>query len=330
VADDKATWSRPTPTPELSSERALPFIARAFPRRRVVVARPLRGGLSNFNYALRLDDGQSLVLRIYDRHPDAWRKEADLHGLLRPSVPVPEVLWAEPEGIDGRKPFLLMQHVDGITLRELKQSGDERALREAAGSVGEALARIAQHEFPRPGRLLAGPSVGPPFLAGADPAPRFVDQCLASSTLQARTGVELARRIHDFIWAWAPRLTALDGERRLVHGDFNSPNLMVRLVDGRWRVVAVLDWEFALSGSPLFDVGNFLRYERAARPLREPAFSSGFRAAGGVLPDDWRRLARVVDLTSLCEILTRDPLPGDVVSDVVELLRAALADRDPA
>jgi hypothetical protein len=77
------------------------------------------------------------------------------------------------------------------------------------------------------------------------------------------------------------------------------------------------------------DVGNFLRYERSSRPLREPSFSSAFRDAGGVLPDDWRRLSRVVDLTSLCEILTRDPLPDDVVRDVLELASATLEDRDP-
>lgn len=330
MLDDKATWSRPKPTPELSPGRADRFLGRTFPRRRVAVVRPLPGGLSNFNYALQLDDGHAIVLRLYDRHPDACRKEADLHALLRPSVPVPEVLWAEPDGIDGRGPFMLMQLVDGITFRELKESRDDAALREAARSVGETLARVAHHEFPRPGQLLAGPAVGEPFLVGADSAPRFVDQCLASSNLQARAGVALARQVHEFIWSWAPRLAALDGERRLVHGDFNSPNLMVRRVDGRWRVVAVLDWEYAFSGSPLFDVGNFLRYERSARPLREPSFSSAFLEGGGVLPEDWRRVSRVVDLTSLCEILTRDPLPDDVVREVLELVGATLGDRDPA
>jgi hypothetical protein len=47
------------------------------------------------------------------------------------------------------------------------------------------------------------------------------------------------------------------------------------------------------------------------------------------LPDEWRRLARVVDLTALCESLTHDDLPDDVVVELVELVRATVDNRDP-
>jgi aminoglycoside phosphotransferase (APT) family kinase protein len=68
-------------------------------------------------------------------------------------------------------------------------------------------------------------------------------------------------------------------------------------------VAAVLDWEFAFSGSPLLDVGHFLRYERAAQPLREPQFSRGFVEHGGKLPEDWRHVVRVIDLTALADVV---------------------------
>jgi hypothetical protein len=60
------------------------------------------------------------------------------------------------------------------------------------------------------------------------------------------------------------------------------------------QVAAVLDWECALSGSPLIDVGHFLRYEPEHTPLREPYFSRALVESGGFLPDDWRRISRVV------------------------------------
>jgi aminoglycoside phosphotransferase (APT) family kinase protein len=91
----------------------------------------------------------------------------------------------------------------------------------------------------------------------------------------------------------------------------------------------VLDWEFAVSGSPLGDLGNFLRYERAARPLAEPHFSAGYAHAGGVLPGDWRRLARVLDVAAICERLTHGQLPDTAVAELVELVRAIVEDRDP-
>jgi hypothetical protein len=94
-------------------------------------------------------------------------------------------------------------------------------------------------------------------------------------------------------------------------------------------VVAVLDWEFAVSRTPLADFANLVRYERAAPPLIEPHFCEDYTSAGGVLPPDWQRLARVVDLTALCESLTNDDLADAVSLERVELVRATVEDRRP-
>ena len=95
-------------------------------------------------------------------------------------------------------------------------------------------------------------------------------------------------------------------------------------VNGRWQVVAVLDWEFATSASPLIDVGHFLRYETPDAGLREPHFSRAFVESGGVLPDDWRRLSRVLDLTGLVHCLTHEQLPEDVAGEILQLINATL------
>jgi fructokinase len=131
------------------------------------------------------------------------------------------------------------------------------------------------------------------------------------------------------VWSWAPRFAQLDDEACLVHGDFGKRNLLVRSIAGKWFLAAVLDWEFAVSGSPLADLGHFLRYERASCPLAEPHFSSGYLHAGGKLSPDWRQLARLVDLTALCESLTHDQLPDTVVTELVELVRATVENCDP-
>jgi aminoglycoside phosphotransferase (APT) family kinase protein len=104
---------------------------------------------------------------------------------------------------------------------------------------------------------------------------------------------------------------------------------LVQRVDGKWKVKAVLDWEFAVSGSPLIDVAHFMRYERASCPRIEPYFSRGYLDAGGTLPHGWRRLARVLDLIALCESLTHEGLAPDVIAEIVELVRATVEVRDP-
>jgi hypothetical protein len=100
--------------------------------------------------------------------------------------------------------------------------------------------------------------------------------------------------------------------------------VLVRPERGRWQVAAVLDWEYGVSGSPLVDVGSFLRYETEASPSREPHFTRGYERGGGHLPADWRRIARLVDLASLCELLTEPDIPDDIVIEVRDLVRKTI------
>jgi hypothetical protein len=53
------------------------------------------------------------------------------------------------------------------------------------------------------------------------------------------------------------------------------------------------------------------------------------RLAGGALPRDWRRLARVLDIAAICQSLTRAQLPDTAIAELVELVRATVEDRDP-
>ena len=304
------------------------LVSRAVPGRRVVAVEPLTGGLSNVTLRVRLDPPLDVVLRLYARDPAACAKEIALLSRVRDTVPVPEVLHAAPDGADGVGPFAVLRWVEGITFRALKHTGDRAALAAASASVGAVLAAIGGHAFPRGGWLDAGPDglvVGAPLLHGPDAMPRFVDACLESPPLVRRVGGALRDGVHALMWAWRDRLTALGTERRLAHGDFRKLNVVVAESRGGWRVAAVLDWEFAVAGTPLMDIANFLRYERDDAPTAEPHFSRAFVAHGGELPDDWRALSLVVDLVALCEMLARERTPADIVAELTGLVERTVA-----
>jgi aminoglycoside phosphotransferase (APT) family kinase protein len=329
-APSEARWIRATPRRTIPAPLLERIIQSAFPRARVVSLQPFADGLRNANFELRLNSTpEPIVLRIYEHDPSLCQKEIDLLRLVSSSVPVPELIHAEPRGFEDLPPFTLTRYVEGISFHGLKRTGDAQAIAQAACSAGEVLAAIGRFTFPKSGWLAPGPVVAAPLLEGPDPHPRFVDLCLALPNLHRRMPQDLRDRTHELIWSWAPQLASLDEEARLVHGDFNRRNLLVRCSAGRWSVVAVLDWEFAVSGSPLTDIGNFLRYERTVRPLAEPYFSQGYLHAGGTLPQDWRRLARLLSLAALSESLTHEELPDPVAGELVELARATIEDRDP-
>jgi aminoglycoside phosphotransferase (APT) family kinase protein len=319
---------RDEPRRTLPADLLARMVQTGFPQGRVLELQPLADGLRNSNFKLRIDSlSDPVVLRIYEHDPTLCQKEVDLLRFLRGSVPVPEVIHAEPRGAEDLPPFALLRYVEGIPFRELSRGGDTDAIAQSAQSTGETLAAIHRTVFPKPGWLAAGPAVTVPLIGGPNAMARFVDLCLESGNLQRRLPAELRDGVHRLVWSALPELALCEAQTNLVHGDFSRRNVLVREVNGRWAVAAVLDWEFAVSGAPAGDLANFLRYERTARPLAEPFFSNGYLRAGGALPDDWRRLARLVDLVALCEMLTRDSLPNTVTAELAELIQATVEPR---
>ncbi len=68
----------------------------------------------------------------------------------------------------------------------------------------------------------------------------------------------------------------------------NYIELTLNKVSNQWKVSAILDWEFAFSGSMLWDVANMLRYAHQVPANFEKAFISGLVQSGITLPKDWK------------------------------------------
>lgn len=306
-----------------------------FPKRRVTSVKPLAGGLINTNLKIDFSSGApAVVFRIYRDGAAVCSKEVGLLKLVGGAVPVPRILHARPEGIGPLGAFAVLDYVEGITFQQLTRTGNVAAINQAADSVGATLASIGRFRFPKPGRLQTNESgdleVGDAYTHTPDPISEILEQFLAHSILITRLNARVIDDLRNFARRWAPFMPNIQDERQLVHSDFGNRNILVREEQGRWAVAAVLDWEFAFSGSPLLDVGHFLRYERRNIPLREPSFSRAFVRFGGKLPDNWRQIARVIDLTGLVQCLTHKDLPDDVEAEIIELINATLEDRDPA
>ena len=304
-------------------------IGTAFPNPRIAHAQVLSGGLINTNIKIEFSPPQPpVVLRLYQGDTGVCLKETAVLRLVHSTVPVPEVIHVEPNGINGSRPFCILEFVNGMTLQQLKRTKDIEAIQQAAASVGKTLALIGKYQFLKPGILQTDLKkqlmVGDRYGEGPDPIPCLLDVFLQSEDLQRRLDGSIRQQLHLFIWSWAARLRELNNEGHLVHCDFGNRNILVDCMNRRWQVVAVLDWEFSLSGSPLLDVGHFLRYDRGEVSLREPFFSRAFVEFGGVLPADWRRISQVLDLTGLVHCLTHRQLPDDVTREIVQLIKSTL------
>jgi aminoglycoside phosphotransferase (APT) family kinase protein len=249
---------------------------------------PLAGGLRN---AVFRADGW--VIRFYLHDPKGCEREGTALRMLHGSrVPVPELVHVE----SSDPPVTICTYVEGVPFQTLDLEGRKAA----APSIGFALAQMMMH-----------PGSGPTRSIETELA-----TALASPALHARLGQSVAALERLASTA----LVATD--TRLVHGDFRKWNVIVR--DG--RCAAIIDWEHAGSGSPMGDIGLFLRYERDGHPRFGRELAAGLVDGGAELPDDWRRQSRIADLASVCTSLARAALPNDIVSELVAVARGVVED----
>ena len=136
------------------------------------------------------------MLRIYRDGANVCRKEIAVHNLIQSKVPVPKILYAEPDPVDEIPSFAILEFVNGLTFQQLNQTGDVEAITQASRSVGETLAAIGRFRFPKPGRFVVEGSseqlsVGASYIEGPNPIPRLLDIFLESEVCQTRVGAKL-------------------------------------------------------------------------------------------------------------------------------------------
>ena len=263
----------------------------------------LGGGYRNRNTRLDLDDGESVVLRQYevDEASRICAVEAALLKRLRGVAPVPPLIATDPDGSAAGQPVLLTEFVPGTPLAAaLAGPGDHAGLGRAAG---RALAAIGTVSFASGGFFIDG-TLEPSAEELTGGLAEFVDTSLAAGPAPDVLSPAELDGLRALAAADEPFAARAAGASQLVHSDFNPKNLLVA-ADG--SVSAVLDWEFAFSGSPLTDIGNMLRFREDYPPRFGGAFIAGYQDAGGRLPPDWREISEALDLYALADFLTRPP-----------------------
>ncbi len=320
-----------TGQPDAYRHDALPpgvvgWLDRVLPGQPIIHAERLAGGFSNDNILIRTGAGRRLVLRRYVRS-NACAVEAALADRVRGVVPVPEVVAADPDGTGAGEPVLLSEFVHGLPVSQALAAGTRQDAAALGRAVGAALAAIGTVRFASGGFFSGADLVPAADAAWPGGLPDFVDRCLAGGGASQALSAAEQDGLRELALRSAPLLAEVAGAAQLVHSDYNPKNLLAAPgVAGGWSVTAVLDWEFAFSGSPLTDIGNMLRFGDQIPEPFGPEFIAGYQAAGGELPARWRQISQALDLYALADFLTRPPdheFVGQAAAVIRDRLQAA-------
>jgi len=241
-------------------------------------ARLIAGGRSNLTYLLMDGFGARIVLRrpplsgvIASAH-DVLREGRIMAALAGTPVPVPAVLASCTDTEVLGAPFIVMDYVDGVVLRD-RQSAETDLDAVARTRVGPSLVDALVH--------LHGVVPAQVGLGDLGKESGYVERQLRRWAGQLdKLGVESGpkmRDVHSRLQASIPDQV----ETTIVHGDFRAGNTIVG-PDGVVR--AVLDWELATLGDPLADLGWLVAYWgepdfAGGLPVSVPTTAAGFGPA---------------------------------------------------
>lgn len=212
----------------------------------------LAGGRSNLTYLLTTPELQMVLRRppggdLPKGAHDVVR-EANMLRSLSSHVPVPNVLGVcEDPSVTGA-PFVLMEFLDGLILRnpaDVRRLTDENIRGRAGLSLVDAL--VGLHAVDVRETTLAGLADRRDYLG------RQLHRWDANwKHTRTREMPDLATT-YDWLVANAP---AQQGSS-ILHGDFRLDNCVF---DAQGNVIGLLDWELATVGDPMADLGQLLVY----------------------------------------------------------------------
>jgi GrpB-like predicted nucleotidyltransferase (UPF0157 family)/Ser/Thr protein kinase RdoA (MazF antagonist) len=298
----KVDWEKTSVTYQLQEGMVEKMVRLAYPDETVISSELIAGGCANLNIKIQLENEKHpLILRVYLRDKDAADREQKLAVLIKETVPIPLTHYiGELEGHH----FAITEFMPGISLRDLLL-GDVPHDRSAVMSeVGMILSKITAYEFSEAGFFDKELEV---VEHESCDIIKFAQDCLNDKTVLSVLSPEMIDEIKKVVEQYA-YLFPTDGEKHLVHGDFDPANILVDKINGSWVVTGILDWEFAFSGSCLWDVANMIRYAHKMSPKFQNSFIDALESNGIKLPTDWRTTTHLLNLSSLLDLLKRsDP-----------------------
>ena len=277
--------------------------------------RPMTGGFRNRNYQVGTGP-KSRLLRIYTAGDRSAWKEQRLAELVAPEVETPKYLEIAEV---GDRVVAVREFVEGTVLHELFETSDGTSF-EVGVAVGRALASVHRIKFDECGELDANLELTERFdMSGAGFA-EYARRKLEAAPALERLGKDAGNAVVRLLELHADLVDAWGGGPVLIHGDFGPTNLVLTEAGS----VSVLDWEFGCSGRPALDFGNLMRPPLDSDESTARGIAEGYRNSGGSLPNEWRQIAQLVDLTAWVEFASRPRSAELVISDARDRIDAAV------
>lgn len=269
----------------VSEEELARLVARAFgPSAGVTAWRELAGGTYNAAYAVTLDSGRELVLKVapppelklLTHEVDLMRTEVDFYRRAATvGVPVPEVVYAGFERDLLGTDFVFLSLVPGTDLHSLVDSLSPDEVAAVRGRVARLTARLHTITGPGYGYPLRGSRSWQPTWRGAFGA--MVEDLMADAARLDKPLPAPPERIGALLRRHAGVLDEVT-RPALVHFDLWDGNVFIQPSPDGWQVTGFIDGERAFYGDPVAELVSLTLLREP-----EPEILAGFELGRGAM-----------------------------------------------
>lgn len=252
----------------------------------------IEGEHARINVRVTLNQHPPVILRIYVQDPQNTQKEKFLSDLLHKKLPCPQFHYV---GQDQGYTFAIIECIPGITLRDYLLTHDNPDISSIMYQVGTIGYHLSQIHLPA-----NSPNLNPQTPATTNGVTALIHQYLMSMpVINLLTEVQI-ERIREIFQAYK-NLLPENTQTQLVHGNFNPDNILVQESHNGIQVTGILGWEYAFSGSYLWNVAIMLRHAHQMPPEFRQSFLEGLGASGMQLPQSWPITVNLLNLISLLD-----------------------------
>lgn len=259
-----------------------------------------------------------MAVRFPRDRSSSVRRQCRVGEFVGTVVLTPELIYADFDGTESGWPVMVSRWVDAMPLDEVLRSSPTMA-RDLGQVMGRVVASLAQCGLSRPGWFTDTLEIEPRERGLAAGIVAHVQSMLFDSAGGRGLDPVVRNKFWRLITEHVHGVDSVEDHASLVHGDLAPRNVLVRRSSAGWEVAAVLDWEFAMSGSSLLDVGHLVRH---GPPGLDLGVEAAMAAAGMGLPAGWRKLAWLLDSVSLTGPLARHAGHPDRDASVAAITRS--------
>lgn len=248
-------------------------------------------GCRTSNYIVKCKNNIQYLLKITNTNEQILKSEINLIELVKNVIPVQKIYKVSK---DKEIQYTIYEYIDGETISSYVNKGNmltDSIIKSVAVSLGK-LHNIKFNEVGFFNENLDIHKKGIPILD-------YYKLCI-NDIVEERLGKERIENIFKIINNNIEELMKLDKEPRLVHGDFQGTNILIKnnLVNG------IIDWEFSMSGHPIADIGQFFRYDEYFNDNLINIFKDEYNKVSEYkLSENWYKIGKIRDLINLIKLI---------------------------